>query len=57
MAMHGLVSSRITAGFESSGFGFGDDFLPKVFGFGAPKAYGLGFEFVFFSPANNNLFT
>ena len=39
----GAVSGRISAGFGSRGFGFGDDFSPTVFGFGAPKPIGFGF--------------
>ena len=31
----------------SRGFGFGDDFTPMVFGFGAPKPIGFGFGFGF----------
>ena len=37
------VSGRISVGFGSRGFGFGDDFSPTVFGFGAPKPIGFGF--------------
>jgi hypothetical protein len=44
---NGAVSGRISAGFGSSGFGFGLDFLPTVFGFGAPKLIGFGFGFGF----------
>ena len=43
----GSVSGRISAGFGSRGFGFGDDFSPTVFGFGAPKPIGFGFGFGF----------
>ena len=39
----GAVLGRISAGFGSRGFGFGDDFSPTVFGFGAPKPIGFGF--------------
>jgi len=35
----GAVSGRISAGFGSRGFGFGDNFPPTVFGFG----FGFGF--------------
>jgi hypothetical protein len=38
------VLGRISAGFGSSGFGFGLDFSPTVFGFGAPKLIGSGFS-------------
>ena len=38
-----VVSSQISTGFGSCGFGFGDDFSPTVFGFGAPKPIGFGF--------------
>ena len=31
---NGTVLGRISAGFGSCGFGFGDDFSPTVFGFG-----------------------
>jgi hypothetical protein len=44
---NGSVSGRISAGFGSSGFGFGDDFSPTVLGFGAPKPIGFGFRFGF----------
>jgi hypothetical protein len=40
---NGAVSGRISAGFGSSGFGFGLDFSPTVFGFEAPKFIGFGF--------------
>jgi hypothetical protein len=40
---NGAVSGRISAGFGSSRFGFGLDFSPTVFGFGAPKLIGFGF--------------
>jgi hypothetical protein len=40
---NGAVSGRICAGFGSSGFGFGLDFSPTVFGFGTPKLIGFGF--------------
>ena len=43
---NGAVSGRISAGFGSCGFGFGDDFSPTVFGFGAPKPIEFGFGFV-----------
>ena len=47
----GSVSGRISAGFGFCGFGFGDDFSPVVFGFGAPKL--IGFDFGFgFSPVD-----
>jgi hypothetical protein len=41
---NGAVLGRISAGFGSSGFGFGLDFSPTVFGFGAPKLIGFGFR-------------
>ena len=34
-------------GFGSRRFGFGDDFSPMVFGFGALKPFGFGFGFGF----------
>jgi hypothetical protein len=40
---NGVVSGLIFAGFGSSGFGFGLDFPPTVFRFGAPKLIGFGF--------------
>ena len=40
---NGAVSGRISVGFGSCRFGFGDDFSPTVFGFGAPKPIGFGF--------------
>jgi hypothetical protein len=40
---NGAVSGRISAGFRSSGFGFGLEFLPTVFGFGSMKLIGFGF--------------
>ena len=43
--VNGSVSGRISVGFGSSGFG--DDFSPTVFGFGASKLIGFGFEFGF----------
>jgi len=39
----GSVLVRISAGFGSSGFGFGGSFSSTVFGFGAPKPFGFGF--------------
>jgi hypothetical protein len=39
---NGAVSGRISAGFESRGFG--DDSSPMVFGFGAPKPIEFGFS-------------
>jgi hypothetical protein len=44
---NGAVSGRISVGFRSHGFGFGDDFSPMVFRFVAPKpnGFGLGFGF------------
>ena len=53
---NGAVSDRISAGFGSHGFGFGDDFSPAVFGFEAPKPIGfgapkpIGFDFGFGFP-------
>ena len=44
---NGVVLGRISADFGSCGFRFGDDFLPTVFGFGAPKLIGFGFGFGF----------
>ena len=44
---NGAVSGRISAGFGSCGFGFGDDFSPTVFGFEALKSIGFGFSFGF----------
>ena len=44
---NGAVLGWIFAGFGSCGFGFGDDFLPTVFGFGASKPIGFGFGFGF----------
>ena len=43
----GAVLGRISAGFGSRGFGFGDDFSPTVFGFRAPKPIGFCFGFGF----------
>jgi hypothetical protein len=40
---NGAVSGQISAGFGSSGFGFGFDFSPTVFRFRAPKLIGFGF--------------
>ena len=40
------VSSQISAGFESSGFRFGNDFSSVVFEFGPPKPIGFGFGFL-----------
>lgn len=45
---NGAVSGRISAGFGSSGFGFGDCFSPTVFGFGYPKISGFGVDFQFY---------
>jgi hypothetical protein len=41
------VLGQISAGFESHGFGFINDFSPTVFGFGALKPIGFGFGFGF----------
>jgi hypothetical protein len=43
----GSVSGRIPAGFGSCRFGFGDGFLPTVFGFGFGFGFGIGFDFGF----------
>jgi hypothetical protein len=44
-------SGRISTGFGSCGFRFGDDFSPTVFGFGF--GFGIGFSFGFgFSPVD-----
>jgi hypothetical protein len=40
---NGAVLGQIFAGFGSRGFGFGDDFSPMVFGFGALKPIGFSF--------------
>jgi hypothetical protein len=39
----GSGSGRISAGFGSCGFGFGDDFSPTVFRFGIEFGFGFGF--------------
>jgi hypothetical protein len=44
---NGAILGRISAGFGSSGFGFGLDCSPTVFGFGAPKLIGFGFGSIF----------
>ena len=41
----GAGLGRISVGFESSQFGFGDDSSPTVFEFGAQKSIGFGFGF------------
>jgi hypothetical protein len=40
---NGVVSGQISAGFGSSGFGFGLDFSPTVFGFGARLFFTRGY--------------
>jgi hypothetical protein len=42
---NGAVSGQISMGFRFCGFGFGDDFSPTVFRFGASKPIGFGFGF------------
>ena len=43
---NGAVSGQISVDFGSCRFGFGNDFLPTVFGFGTPKPIGFGFPSV-----------
>jgi hypothetical protein len=42
---NGAVSGRISAGFESGGFGFRGSFSPTVFGFRYLKHCGFGADF------------
>ena len=46
---NGSVSCQISEGFDSRRFGFGNDFSPTIFRFGAPEPIEFSFEFGFFT--------